>query len=166
MPSVGNLSASGGTFGIRAGFAASGVAVAPSLTTATLAPAAPTVGVSLWLGRVATLLLDVGLGFGATSSAAALALGTQLGVDLHFGNALTAFRPLVSLGAGFTFLSTPSADTIGLSFSVGTGAEYFFSPNFSMIGRIQIVLPLGFPTGNVTLGIFTLTPGIAAAWYF
>jgi hypothetical protein len=54
---------------------------------------------------------------------------------------------------------------------VGGGAEYFFSPHFSMVGRMGagVGVQFGLGANNPGGGVITMslvTPAIGAAWYF
>lgn len=163
-------SASAGTFGIRAGFGATGVAAVPTGTiTATTSLAAPSIGVSFLASDGFKLLLDLGFGFGLnTSSGASLyAFGANLGFDYLFRTPLDALRPLLHFSAQFSLAGSGSADpVVGFGFQLAGGAEYFLSPNFAVYGRIGVAVPMSVPGGSLVLGFFTLTPGLGATFYF
>jgi hypothetical protein len=164
IPDGAKLSAGAGAFGIRAGFGGGEVSI-PTGAGTTLT--APTVGLSIFASDDFTLLIDAGFGLAVTANGSTpVAFGLGLGFDYHFRTVLQALRPLFTLGASFNMLLVNGNSTAGVSVNVGGGAEYFLSPSFSLIGKITAAVPMSFPNGNFTLGLFTFTPGVGAAWYF
>ncbi len=164
------VSASSGDFGIRAGFGASGSVSLPSGTsTSTVAVGAPSVGISYFATDGFKLTVDLGFGLAllTSTSTAAWALNANLGFDYLFRSPGDALRPLFHFAAQFGLAGAGSGDpSVGFGVEVGGGAEYFFSPSFSVYGRIGLAVPMAVPGGNFILGIFTFTPGVGASFYF
>lgn len=167
------VSASAGDFGIRAGFGASGSVALPSGTssTSTVAVGAPSVGISYFATDGFKLTIDLGFGLALLtgSSSAAWALNANLGFDYLFRSPGDALRPLFHFAAQFGMAGAGSGDfnpSVGFGVELGGGAEYFFSPSFSVYGRIGLAVPMAVPGGNFILGIFTFTPGVGASFYF
>lgn len=160
------VSAAGGDFGIRAGFGASGATSVPTGTGATGGVAAPTVGIAFMGTDNVKLLADIGFGMAVVGSNVPFALGVTVGIDYLARNPGDALRPLFHFGASFNLASAGSTVGIGFGAQVGGGAEYFFSPHFSVNGRLLISVPMSVANDNFILGIFTLTPGVGATWYF
>ncbi len=155
-------SAEKGAFGIRATFGGQGVPV--SSGAGNLALPTGTIGLSYWATEQFTLLFDLGFGMSITGGVG-IGFGATLGMDYHFRTAADALRPLINLQVG---IGAPIANNIGngmgLFGQVGGGAEYFFSPSFSLSGRIGLGFALSFNSGAFTLTTFT--PAVGAAWYF
>ncbi|MBL9037561.1 MAG: hypothetical protein JNG84_03495 [Archangium sp.] len=159
-------SAGSGAVGIRAGFGTTGVGI-PSGVGAVAALAAPTVGLALWANDNAAITIDLGAALGIVSSATLFSLSAALGLDYHFRTPSAALRPLFTVGASFTMATTGGDPAIGLGFRIGGGAAYFFSPSFSLTGKLALEVPLSFTSrGDVIVVLSTLTPGVGAAWYF
>lgn len=161
-PREGLVSAGAGSFGIRATFGTGDLV--PSAPTGNTAPAIGSVGVSYWATDGFTLLFDAGFGM-AVSPTFALGFSAIVGMDYHFGSVGDALRPLVNVQAGVvTGLAGDPVSAMALTAQVAGGAEYFFSPQFSVTGRLGFGFRLGFATSSVSFAL--LTPSIGAAWYF
>jgi hypothetical protein len=165
------VSASAGDFGIRAGFGASGAVGLPSgssTTTTTATVSSPSVGISYFATDGFKLIFDAGFGLAlvASSGAALWALSANLGFDYLFRSPADALRPLLHFAAQFSMAGSSGEPTVGFGAEIGGGAEYFFSPAFSVYGRIGITVPMAVPGGNFILGLFTFTPGVGASFYF
>lgn len=159
------VSAASGDFGIRAGFGASG-STSVSGSGLTLSIGAPAVGISFWATDEAALIFDLGFGMAIPDRGdPPVALMAKVGLDYHFRNPGLALRPLFAVAATFNMVLVGGNATIGVSAEVGGGAAYFFTPNFSLTGKLLLSVPMTF-SPNFSLAFFTLTPGIAASWYF
>lgn len=156
-------SADKGAFGIRATFGGQGIPTAPRGSAGVAVPAG-TVGLSYWATEQFTLLFDLGFGMGITGSFA-LGFGATVGMDYHFRSAGDSLRPLINVQIGLgSPISTQIGNGMSLFGQVGGGAEYFFSPSFSLSGRIGLGFSLPFDSGAFSLSTFT--PAVGAAWYF
>jgi hypothetical protein len=156
------LSAASGSFGIRGSFSPSVGGVSSVGTTTSLTTG--TVGVAVWATDGLALSFDVGGGvlFGSGFwSAAAI-----IGVDYHFATPAVALRPLFHFSAGVHVLANVAGGGVSLVANIGGGAAYFFSKNFSLTGKLLLTVPMAFPAGSFTFGLFSATPAIGAAWYF
>lgn len=158
----GKASSSSGDFGIRAGFGSSGSTALPEGRGAA-AVAAPNVGFALFGGDSFKLLVDLGFGMVVVSEPV-IALSATLGFDYMFRTPGDALRPFFHAGAFFTMAGSTNF-AVGFGAQLGFGAEYFFSPAFSVNGRLLLAVPMAVP-GNFVVGIFTVTPGVGATWYF
>jgi hypothetical protein len=160
------LAAQGGAFGIRAGFGASGSTTVPTTSATASALAAPTVGIAFMATDSFKLLVDLGFGMGLVGSNVIFAVGTTIGFDLLFRTPGDALRPFFHAGGSFNLLAASSNPSIGFGAQLGVGAEYFFSPSFSINGRLLLAVPMAIAGSNFVLGIFTVSPGVGATWYF
>lgn len=155
-------SADKGAFGIRATFGGQGVPTGGG--TGNVALPTGTVGLSYWATEQFTLLFDLGFGM-SVRGAFGLGFGVTVGMDYHFRTAADSLRPLINLQVG---LGAPITSNIGAGMGLfgqfGGGAEYFFSPSFSLSGRLGLGFALSFDGGAFTLTTFT--PAVGAAWYF
>ena len=97
-------------------------------------------------------------------SEAIIALSATLGFDYLFRTPADALRPFFHLGGFFSMAGSTNL-LVGFGAQLGFGAEYFFNPAFSVNGRLLLSVPMAIP-GNFVLGIFTVTPGVGATWYF
>lgn len=159
------VSAASGDFGIRAGFGASG-STSVSGTGTNLSVGAPSVGISFWATDEAALNFDLGFGIAIPERGdPPVALMAKVGLDYHFRNPGVALRPLFAVAASFNMLLVGSNASIGVSAELGGGAAYFFSPSFSLTGKLMLSVPMVF-SPNFSIAFFTLTPGVAASWYF
>ncbi|MDX2014520.1 MAG: hypothetical protein SFW67_30260 [Myxococcaceae bacterium] len=162
-PREGMVSAGAGAFGIRASYGPGGQLVGAASGTAQPTPVG-TVGLSYWATDGFTLLIDVGFGM-ALSPSFALGFAGIVGMDYHFGSVGEALRPLINVQAGVvTGVGGDPVSSMALTVQAGAGAEYFFSPQFSVSGRIGLGFRLGFTNGSALLGL--VTPSIGAAWYY
>lgn len=159
------VAAQGGAFGLRAGFGASGSTAIPTTTASASALAAPTVGIAFMATDSFKLLVDLGFGMGLVGSNVVFALGTTIGFDFMFRTPGDALRPFFHGGASFNLLAASSNPLISFGAQLGFGAEYFFSPSFSINGRLMLAVPMALASNNFVLGIFTVTPGVGATWY-
>ena len=157
------VSASSGDFGIRAGFGASGSLALPAGSGAGAAVAAPTVGIAFFATDGFKLLADLGFGMGLVGSNALIALSATVGFDYLFRTPGEALRPFFHFAGSFNMAGS-SNFVIGFGAQLGFGAEYFFSPSFSVNGRLLLAVPMSVP-GDFVLGIFTVTPGVGATFY-
>ena len=157
--------ASGGDFGIRAGFGASGSTSLPTGPAAAATVAAPAVGIAFMASDSFKLLIDVGFGLGIVGAGAFFALSTNIGFDYLFRTPGDALRPFFHFAGNFNLAGS---NTVGIGFGaqLGFGAEYFMSPSFSFNGRLMLAVPMAVFGAGITLGIFTVTPGVGATWYF
>lgn len=155
-------SAGKGAFGVRATFG--GQSVPRTTGTGTALVDSGTVGLSYWATDGFTLLFDLGFGMSVGGSFA-MGFGALVGMDYHFRSPGDSLRPLINVQVG---LGAPISASIGRGMAlfgqVGGGAEYFFTPSFSLTGRIGLGFNLGFDNGTFTLT--TITPAVGAAWYF
>ncbi len=158
------VSASSGDFGLRASFGASGATSIPTSSTGA-SVAAPSVGIAYFATDSFKLLADLGVGFALTGSNPLLALGATVGFDYLFRTPGEALRPFFHFAGSFSLSGSLSNPLIGFGAQLGFGAEYFFSPSFSLNGRLLLAVPMAVPGGNFVLGIFTVTPGVGATWY-
>lgn len=156
------VSAGGGDFGIRAGFGSSGSIAIPSGSGA--AVAAPTVGIAYFASDNFKLLIDLGFGMALVGSSALLALGANVGFDFMFRTPGEALRPFFHFAGLFNMVGSNDF-AISFGAQLGFGAEYFFSPSFSVNGRLMLAVPMSVANGFL-LGIFTVTPGVGATFYF
>lgn len=155
------VSAASGDFGIRAGFGSSGSIAIPTGSASSLA--APTVGIAYFASDSFKLLIDLGVGM-AISSNFLLALGANIGFDYMFRTPGDALRPFFHFAGLFNMVGS-SDFAFSFGAQLGFGAEYFFNPAFSVNGRLLLAVPMSVANGFV-LGIFTVTPGVGATWYF
>lgn len=157
-------SAGEGDFGIRGGFGPSGsTSVAAG---ATVSLGAPFVGISYWATDQATLNIDLGFGIGLGGRGAVpVALGAKLGLDYHGRNPGASLRPLFALGASFNMTLVGSSAAVAISAEIGGGAAYFFSPSFSLTGKLLLSVPMTVSPG-FSIAFFSLSPGMTASWYF
>lgn len=159
------VSAASGDFGIRAGFGASG-STSVSGTGTALSIGAPSVGISFWATDEAALNFDLGFGMAIPERGdPPVALMAKVGLDYHFRNPGVALRPLFAVAASFNMLLVGGNANIGVSAELGGGAAYFFSPSFSLTGKLMLSVPMVF-SPSFSIAFFTLTPGVAASWYF
>lgn len=158
------VSASGGDFGLRAGFGASGSVGIPTSTSGGASVAAPSVGIAYFAGDAFKLLVDLGFGLGLVGSNALFAVSATLGFDYLFRTPGDVLRPFFHFAGSFSLSSSGSNAAIGFGAQTGFGAEYFFNPAFSVNGRLMLAVPMS-ANGNFVLGIFTVTPGVGATWY-
>lgn len=159
------MSAGSGDFGIRASFGASGSA-SVSGSGSTVSLGAPAVGISFWATDEAALNFDLGFGLAIPERGdPPVALMAKVGLDYHFRNPGLALRPLFAVAASFNMLLVGGNASIGVSAELGGGAAYFFSPSFSLTGKLMLSVPMTFSPG-FSIAFFTLTPGVAASWYF
>ncbi|MEW5737620.1 MAG: hypothetical protein AB1938_01775 [Myxococcota bacterium] len=159
-------SAAGGDFGIRANFTASGSTVVTG-TGLALSIGAPSVGVSFWATDEAALNFDLGFGIAISDRGSPpVALSATVGLDYHFRTPGVALRPIFSAAASFNMVLAGSGDpNIGISVQLGGGAAYFFSPSFSLTGKLLVSVPIQFSPA-FQIAFFSLTPGVGASWYF
>ncbi|GMU59661.1 MAG: hypothetical protein AMXMBFR34_14240 [Myxococcaceae bacterium] len=159
------VSASSGDFGIRAGFTATG-STAVSGTGVSLSIGAPSVGVSFWASDEAALNFDLGFGIAIPERGdPPVALSATIGLDYHFRTPGVALRPLFAAAASFNMLLVGGNANVGISVQLGGGAAYFFSPNFSLTGKLLVSVPMQF-SPSFQIAFFSLTPGVGASWYF
>lgn len=157
------VSASSGDFGIRAGFGASGSAALPAGSTSGATVAAPSVGIAYFATDGFKLLVDLGFGMALVGSNALLALSATVGLDYLFRTPAEALRPFFHFAGSF-YMAGSSNFAIGFGAQLGFGAEYFFSPSFSVNGRLLLSVPMSV-NGQFVLGIFTVAPGVGATFY-
>lgn len=160
----GERSAGKGAFGIRATFNGQGIPVVGRGTAA--APAETgTIGLAYWGSDNLTVLFDLGFGLGISGGGALIGFAAGVGMDYHFRTTADALRPLINVQVAIgSSISSDIGNALQLSAQFGGGAAYFFSPHFSVSGRIGLGLRLPFATGSMTLTTFT--PAVGAAWYF
>jgi hypothetical protein len=159
------LTAASGDFGIRAGFGPSGT-TAVTGTGLTLSIGAPAVGISYWATDDAALNFDIGFGMAIPERGdPPVALSATVGLDYHFRNPGVALRPLFAVAASFNMLLVGGNANIGVGVQLGGGAAYFFTPSFSLTGKLLLSVPMQF-SPSFQIAFFTLTPGIGASWYF
>jgi hypothetical protein len=161
------VSASASDFGFRAGFGTTFVTLATGSGSAA-ATVAPAVGAQYFLTDAVKLLLDVGFGVVANPGAGTTVweVAAKVGADYLFRTPADALRPLVSIAASFGVGAGNGDPAVKFGVELGGGAEYFFSPSFSVYGRIGLALPMDVPNGDFRIGLFTLTPGVGASFYF
>jgi hypothetical protein len=166
------VSAASGDFGIRAGFLESGWAsVSPTGRPGTgrvVAVNAPSVGISYFATDEAALNFDLGFGMANPENGdPPVALLAKLGLHYHFRNPGVALRPLIAVATSFRLdmLLVSGNANIGIAVELGRGVAYFFSPNFSLTGKLLFAVPMVF-SPSFAMGFFTLTPGVVACWYF
>lgn len=162
---AGQLSARQGAFGIRASFSGQSI----GLITTGGAGAAPvdtgSAGLSYWATDAFTLLFDLGFGLGLSGASVLVGFGATVGMDYHFRTAADALRPLINVQVGIgSAIAADIGNAMQLSAQFGGGAEYFFSPSFSIVGKVGLGLRVGFASSRLTL--MTFTPSVGAAWYF
>lgn len=159
-PAVLKASATKHDLGIRGGFGSTG-----STSVTGTSVGAPFVGGSLMVTDNFKLLLDLGLGLGLGSSSVSWALGLNAGFDLLFRSHTDALRPLLYGGVSFGLASTTRDPSVSLGVQLGAGAEYFFSPNFAVHGKIGLAVPMAVSAGSFLVGLFTISPGLGATFY-
>ena len=157
------VSGSSGDFGIRAGFGASGSAALPAGTSGGATVAAPSVGIAYFATDGFKLLVDLGFGMALIGSSALFALSATAGFDYLFRTPAEALRPFFHFAGSFNMAGS-SNFAIGFGAQLGVGAEYFFSPSFSVNGRLLLAVPMSV-NGQFALGIFTVAPGVGATFY-
>lgn len=159
------VSASGGDFGLRASFGTSGSTALPTGSAGSNTVAAPSVGIAYFASDSFKLLVDLGVGFALAGSSVFFAANVLLGFDYMFRTPGDALRPFFHAAGSFGLAGGTSSVGINFGAQLGFGAEYFFSPSFSLNGRLLLVVPMGLPSGNFLLGAFTVSPGVGATWY-
>lgn len=158
-------SAGKGAFGIRGTFGGQSVGASRVGMGATPIEVG-TVGLAYWGSDNFALLFDLGFGLGITGGGANIGLAALVGMDYLFRTTSDALRPLFHLQAGVASTIAPDlGSALALTATVGGGAAYFFSPNFSLTGRLGLGFRLPFASGQTTV-LTTLTPAVGAAWYF
>lgn len=171
------VSAAAMDFGLRAGLSTStGLVglVASSSGGNELIPSgaqlAPTGGAFLFVIDGLKLLLELDFSFVSLGAVTVLGLNASLGVEYFFRTPAEALRPLVYgvLNGGLVNLvlaGTPfSVPVFGVQ--LGGGAEYFFSPSFSVSGRLGVAVPMLSSAGSIAVGVVAVTPGLGASFYF
>jgi hypothetical protein len=157
-------SASSGDFGLRAGFGASAQLNVPATSAAASSFTTPTVGVAYFASDTFKLLFDLGFGLGIAGSNPLLAIGAMVGFDLMFRTPADSLRPFFHAAAMFTMGGSLNNPVLGTGAQAGFGAEFFFAPQFSVNGRLLLVVPVTL-SPNFLFGLFTVSPGIGATWY-
>lgn len=157
------VGAQGGAFGLRAGFGASGATGIPTGSNTFIG--APFVGVAFFATDAFKLLIDVGFGFNLSSNFS-YAVAAAFGFDFLLRSPGDALRPFIHFAGLFTMAGASGDPLLGFGAQVGFGAEYFFSPNFSLNGRLMIVAPMAVSGSGFSLAILSVTPGVGATWYF
>lgn len=157
------VSAQGGAFGLRGGFGASGATGIPVGNNAFIG--APFVGVAYFATDAFKLLIDVGFGFNLSNNFS-YAIAAAFGFDFLLRSPGDALRPFIHFAGLFTMAGASGDPLLGFGAQVGFGAEYFFSPNFSLNGRLMIVAPMAVSGSGFSLAIMSVTPGVGATWYF
>lgn len=161
------VSAASGAFGIRVGAGSSPVALVGLIGgLGGLGTNAPLVGASLLVSNAFRLNLDLGFGLALDNGNSAWAVGVGVGADYLFRSRADALRPLIFVSASLGVSASTSDPAVSFGVQAGGGAEYFFSPNFSLYGRIGLSLPMSLPKGNLVFGLYTLAPGVGATFYF
>jgi hypothetical protein len=94
-----------------------------------------------------------------------VALSAAMGLDYHFRNPGVALRPLFAAASSFNLLLAGGNAFVGVGVQLGGGAAYFFSPSFSVAGKLMLAVPMQF-TPAFQVAFFTVTPGVVASWYF
>jgi hypothetical protein len=158
--------ATAGTFGIRAGFGSSSASSLLTASGSTVSVGAPFVGASYLLSNSFKLLVDLGFGLGVFGSGTAWSLGAAVGFELLFRTPADALRPLVYGQASFGLAGSSGDPSVRFGVELGGGAEYFLSPSFAIHGKIGLAVPMTVAGSNFVLGIFTLSPGLGATFYF
>jgi len=156
-----------GTFGIRAGLGGS---------TATPGIDIGNVGAKFLVTD--SIGLSVGVGFGLTSASgySRAAFAADGVVSFYLRARPASLRPYVPVlfGVGFSSGRTQPVSTVyedpGGSFSLalggGIGAEYWFSPSFSVAADLVVRLSATNFNSSLSIGINTLTPGVHATYWF
>ncbi|MBL8953030.1 MAG: hypothetical protein JNK82_19790 [Myxococcaceae bacterium] len=158
-----------GAFGIRAGFGGG---------TATPGIEIGNVGAKFLVTDGISLAVDVGLGLTAASNYSQASFAADAVLGFYLRPRPASMRPYVPVlfGLGFSSRTTqtttggevvvdPRVGGISVALGGGIGAEYWFSPSFSVAA--ELVLRISF--GNfsaIAFNISTLTPGIHATYWF
>lgn len=150
------LSASSGAFGIRAGFGGN--------VNGAQATGATNAGIAVFFSDSFKFLADLNLGLTASDAGANFGFGVGVGFDLLFRKPTDALRPLVHVGVSFAYPNV-SADVVALGLHGGFGAEYFFTPNFSLNANIGLAFPFLISGGGFAFSMVTFTPGIGGTFY-
>ncbi len=150
------LSAEKGAFGIRAGFGG-------NLNGAT-ATGATSAGIAVFFSDSFKFLADLNLGLTAGDAGAQFGFGVGLGFDILFRKPTDSLRPLFHLGVSFADPNV-AADAISMGLHAGFGAEYFFTPNFSLNANIGLAFPFLISGGGFAFSMVTFTPGIGGTFY-
>ncbi|MDP3236900.1 MAG: hypothetical protein Q8S33_22335 [Myxococcales bacterium] len=160
----GARSAGKGAFGIRATFAGQPIPVF-TIGPNTTPPETGSVGLAYWGSDNLAVLFDLGFGLGISGGGARVGFAAGVGIDYHFRTTADALRPLINVQVAIaSAIANDIGNALQLSGQFGGGAAYFFSPHFSLTGRISLGLRIPFASGLVTLTTFT--PAVGAAWYF
>lgn len=148
-------SAGAGSFGLRATFFGS-----PTTNLPTAA-----VGVALFVADMIKLTVDAGVAANIIPYPGNSTVGfaVAVGADVLFRTPAASARPFITAQVGFGKLVSDKGDDFSLVGSLGGGAEYFFSQQFSVNIRGLITLPVNFKSG--TVGIVLFTPGVGATVY-
>ncbi len=141
-----------GAFGVRAQLGGSAAGIG-----------APTVGFVFLASEAVGITFDLGMG---VTDKGAFGFGFAAGLDVHPGSITKPVRPVFSIGAGFGKTVSTQADDFVMDVKLGGGAEYWFSDNFSVGGRVLIDVPIDLSSSKSGFQIVTLTPGVGGTFYF
>lgn len=150
------LSAGSGAFGIRAGFGG-------NLNGAT-ATGATSAGIAVFFSDNFKFLADLNVGLTASDAGAQFGFGVGLGFDLLFRKPTDALRPLFHVGVSFADPDV-AGSAVAMGLHAGFGAEYFFSPNFSLNANLGLAFPFLITGGGFAFSVVTFTPGIGGTFY-
>ncbi len=162
-------SAGKGMFGVRANLMNVNLPAPASTTGFVFFPSVPSMGFSYWLDNELAFLFDIGGALGLASGDYYWGTQLNLGIDFHFRRVTDALRPLINIEMSFVipFMRNNSNVDPQVLLSItghfGGGAEYFFSPNFAVGGKVVAGAGYNLSTGAVVLSTATI---MTATWTF
>lgn len=157
------VSASAGSFGIRGSFSAGNFTLPSAANTSNFGSS---LGIAWFVSDGFKLLFDLGFALGVVGNDVGYGVNALVGFDYLFRTPADALRPFIHAGAFFGVAGNNSGANASFGVQLGGGAEYFFSPNFSLNARLLIAVPMAVPNGNFVLGITSVRPGVGGTWYF
>lgn len=127
----------------------------------------PQMGFSYWLDNELAFLFNLGGAFGLADGGLLWGTTVSLGIDFHFRRVTEAIRPLINIEVGttipFAWDQFNNQAMLSIFGHFGGGAEYFFSPNFAVGGKVVVGLGLNLKSGAL---VVSTAPMMTAAWTF
>ena len=122
-------------------------------------------GLAFYVSNLIRLTLDLGFAMAMpTGQEARVGFTAAFGVEPSFRTPKAALRPFVVVQVGFGKLLSNLGSDFALLATLGGGAEYFFSPNFSVNLRALLSMPFELTRSDLSFMLFT--PGLGATVYF
>ena len=162
-------SAGKGMFGVRANLMNVNLPTPASTTGFVFFPSVPSMGFSYWLDNELAFLFDIGGAVGLTPSDYNWGTPINLGIDFHFRKVTDACGPLINIELSFVLpfmrnnANVDPSVLLAITGHFGGGAEYFFSPNFSVGGKVVMGAGYNLQASAVVLSTATI---MTATWTF